>query len=436
MQHPSRRQLEAVVRDKNGQQIARCLIQRGRYVIGQDWKNEIIVDHPTVSVKHARLTMENESRFFIEDLDSANGTKVDGEPADGGVPLSLQSRIELGETTLEFQCAGLPAAVFDLLPEGFLRKNRYTIGEAVVQGSTSTIFAAYDITLCRNLAIKVMRPESQSNIENVLRFIREAQLTSQIQHPGVLPVYELGLDLHSQLFYTTRFVEGESLASILDRVAATPPNAIQPHTLSSLLQTFGKICDTVAFAHSLGVTHSGLRPECITVGTYGEVFVNYWGMAKVDVHDAEGQPVRSPLKVTPPLALPALGPYTAPELAAELLDEINPRTDIYGLGGILYRILTLVDPIIPTAESGVLELVLSNAIRPLASFSKAPLPHCPGGAIPEALASLVMRALSYKAEERPATISEFRRGIIPFESGTAMGEAGLWKHFSGLLGKH
>ncbi|MDB6175262.1 MAG: hypothetical protein JWL59_4573 [Chthoniobacteraceae bacterium] len=433
MQPPSRRPLEAVIRDQDGRQIARCLIQRGRYVIGQDWKNEIIVDHPTVSVKHARLTVETETSFFIEDLESANGTTVDGQPTEGAVAISLDNRVELGGTILEFQRCGLPAAVFELLPEAFLRKNRYNMGEIVVQGSTSTIIEAYDTSLCRSLAIKVMRPESQCRLENVLRFVREAQISSQIQHPGVLPIYELNLDPQSQLFYTTRFVEGDSLATILDAVAATPPSTVPPHTLRSLLLIFGKVCDTLAFAHSLGVIHCCLRPECISVGAYGEVFVNQWGLAKVTDVDANGEPLRAPLNVAPTNAWPAVSPFTAPEVATEAIEEVSARSDIYALGAILYRILTLSDPMTPTEERGILEMVLSNSIKPISSFKEA-LPHYPGGNIPETLASLATRAMSYKPEDRPLSVSRFRHEITSFENGTPAGEPGLWKHFSGLLG--
>src|SRR4029079_7820268 len=220
MSHPARRHLEAVVRDPEGRSVARCLLRRGSYVIGQESQNEIVVDEASVSRRHARLTVVTDEELYVEDLDSANGTLIDDQPVAGMTRLELGAQIRLGLCTLDFQRAGLPAAVFRHLPDGFLREHRYNIGDAVVKGRTSTIYSAYDTTLGRDVAIKVLRPESQARSEHVLRFIREAQITSQLQHPGVLTVYELGVNEQGQLFYTTRFVDGQSLSAALDELTA------------------------------------------------------------------------------------------------------------------------------------------------------------------------------------------------------------------------
>src|SRR5215213_8274740 len=131
-----RRHLEAVVRDSEGRSVARCLLQRGRYVIGQERVNEIVIDDASVSRRHARLTVVDDQELYLEDLESANGTLVDDEPVAGMTRIELGARIRIGLCTLDFQRAGLPAVVYRHLPDGFLREHRYNIGDPVIEGRT------------------------------------------------------------------------------------------------------------------------------------------------------------------------------------------------------------------------------------------------------------------------------------------------------------
>ena len=320
MPSPLTHPLEALI-SQDGRPVARCVLRRGRYVIGQDRKNAIVVDAPSVSAQHAQLTVEGDDEFFIEDLGSANGTRVNGQPTSGSTPITLGCHVEIGSTTLEFQRGGLPASVFAQLGAGFMGAQRYDVREVVVQGRTSSIHEARDLSLNRSLAMKIMLPESQAKPAHVLRFIREAKITAQLQHPGILPIYDLGLDDQRQLFSTTRFVEGDSLAGILDALAAGGATDTPPPTLAALIAVFQKMCDAVAYAHSRGVVHCTLRPEVITVGRFGEVFVNNWGLAKIFTRAGESAP-----RVTAPEAgtEPALSRYSAPEQAEGALDDIDP----------------------------------------------------------------------------------------------------------------
>jgi tRNA A-37 threonylcarbamoyl transferase component Bud32 len=292
MLRPSRRHLEVIIRDSEGHQLSRCLIRRGRYISAR--KKERDRHRRTFRLgPHARLTVASDDELFIEDMESANGTFVDGFPAAEMTPVTFSSEIMVGNTRLEFHRSGLPASVFEQLPEGFLRESRYDFGEAVVEGSTSTIFTARDTSLGRSIAIKIMRKESQANAAHVLRFVREAQITSTLQHPGILPIYELNLGEESQLYYTTRFVEGESLASLLERLAAGDPETLSEWSLAGLISAFQKICDTIAFAHSRGVVHGNLQPASITVGSFGEVFVTNWVHARVFTSETSEESIRS-----------------------------------------------------------------------------------------------------------------------------------------------
>jgi hypothetical protein len=417
MLNASRRNLEAIVRDPEGSQIARCLVRRGRYIIGRDRKNEIVVEQESVSNRHARLTVVNDHEFYIEDLESANGTSINGHPAGGPTRIEAGARIQLGLCTLDLQRAGLPAAVFSFLPEGFLRETRYNLGEAVVEGRTSTIYNAFDTTLGRDVAIKVMRPESQMNLEHVLRFVREAQITSQLQHPGILTVYELGLNEQTQLYYTTRFVEGESFGSILDAMSTRHPAAIAAHSLGSLLTAWQKTCDAVAYGNAHGVIHAGLRPESITLGSFGEVVVISWCYSRTTKYSPNGNELSRSVQAAPIDAIPPLSPYCAPEIASAAWEEVSARTDVYSLGAILYRMITLHRPIAQQEDPAMFEAIINGSIRPPAQFGSEPHPHCPGGRYPGQLVAIAMKALSRKPQDRYQSVPDLQAAVNAWQEG-------------------
>ena len=435
MSIPTPHPLEAVVTHE-GVPLARCVLRRGRYTIGAERRNEITIDAPTVSGKHAVLTVEGDGEFSIEDLGSTAGTHVNGHAIRHPTAITLECAIQIGAATLEFQRGGLPASVFQHLPADFLGAQRYAAGDIVVQGSTSAIYEARDVALGRTVAMKVMLPESQAKPGYVLRFIREAQIAAQLQHPGILPIYDLGLDEHQRLYSTTRFVEGESLAGMLDALAA-PAAADAPRpSLGALLAIFQKICDALAYAHSCGVVHCTLRPEIITVGRFGEVFVNNWGLAKLLVFDGE---TSSRVQAPEASAEPALSRYTAPEQAEGALDDIDTRTDIHALGGILFRILTLRDPVSGETESELLEQTLSPRDPPAAALAnQPPCPHWPGDKLPDSLAASAMKALSLSRDDRHPTVRTLQQEIAAWQESAAAGgtdAAKLWKGFTGLLRK-
>ncbi len=414
----SRRQLEAVIRDSEGRTVARCLVRRGRYIIGQDKKNEIRVDEVSVSSRHARLTVVNDDEIFIEDMESANGTLVEGKPAAGLTRIPPDGHVQIGLCTLAFERGGMPASVFKHLPEGFLQNMRYQFGEAVVEGRTSTIFTALDTTLGRDVAVKVMKPESQTRAELVLRFVREAQITSQLQHSGILTVYELGMNDQKQLYYTTRFVEGDQLATVLDSMS-TDPTALVRNNLPTMLTAWQKAADAVAYANARGVVHTGLRPETITVGSFGEVVVISWCFARVMDQVVSQLPFHRPVTAVPVDATPQLSPYTAPEVAEAAWADVSERTDVYSLGAILYRIITLHRPIVANDEATLFEAIVNGTIRPPAAFSSEPHPHCPGGKFPGPLLAVVMKALSRNPADRFANVQQLQAEVAAWQQGLA-----------------
>ncbi len=397
------------------------LLRRGRYMIGQDRKNEMVLDQDSVSGRHARLTVVSESEIYVEDCESANGTMVDGKNAMPPQRVTYDSKIEIGQCTLHFQRANLPASVFADLPEGFLRPLRYELGDIVVQGRTSTIHEARDHSLNRKLALKSMLPQSQCSSQHVLAFIREAQITSQLQHPNIPPVYELSTDDEGHLFYATRFMEGETLSSILETLEAGDPGAIQRYSLAALISIFQKICDGVAFAHSHGVVHCALRPESVTVGDYGEVFVMNWMygllLPEEGHEDADDD---SQVQAPPAVLTPPLSPFSAPAQAAGKPENIDRSVDVYALGGILYKILTLRDPITARDESQLAGRILAGQIASPSALMRTPRPHWPGGHVPEYLAGVAMDILSRREDKKPMTVSQLQRRVTAWLQGHAV----------------
>lgn len=229
---------------------------------------------------------------------------------------------------------------------------RYASTRLFATGGLGRVWLGRDQSLGRDVAVKDLRPEVLGDASLRARFLEEAKITGQLEHPGVVPVYELAESTGQSPFYAMRFVRGRTLGDAVrdyhrQRKAGTA-DALQ---LRTLLNAFVAVCNTLAYAHSRGVIHRDLKGLNVILGDFGEVIVLDWGLAKV--LGAPGEPVASaagaqPVSLTADtgrdetmagqiLGTPA---YMAPEQAAGLAELINTSTDVYGLGAILYEILT------------------------------------------------------------------------------------------------
>src|SRR5262249_45663796 len=132
-----------------------------------------------------------------------------------------------------------------------------------------------DVDLGRDLAVKVLLEAHQDNPSMLLRFVEEAQVGGRLQHPGVVPVYELGRLPDQRPFFTMKLVQGQTLSALLDR------RADPGQELPKFLKIFEQVCQTLAYAHSRRVIHRDLKPHNVMVGEFGEVQVMDWGLAKV-----------------------------------------------------------------------------------------------------------------------------------------------------------
>ncbi|MHC5040110.1 MAG: serine/threonine-protein kinase, partial [Planctomycetota bacterium] len=157
--------------------------------------------------------------------------------------------------------------------------DRYGILGEIARGGMGAIVKLVDNDIRRPVAMKVILGGDVK--ERVERFVEEAQVTGQLEHPNIVPVHELGLDPDGKVYFTMKLVKGESLDAIIDAIADKDPEVLRKYPLSHLLQIFLKVCDAIAFAHSKGVIHRDLKPENVMVGRFGEVLVMDWGLSKV-----------------------------------------------------------------------------------------------------------------------------------------------------------
>lgn len=337
--------------------------------------------------------------------------------------------------------------------------DKYTIGGVVAQGGMGAILSVKDLNCRRSVAMKVMLSDTPATTDTVLRFIEEAQITAQLEHPNIVPVHELGVDASGGIFYTMKMVRGTTLADILTDLSQNVVETVQIYTLQRLLTIFMRVCDAVAFANSKGVIHRDLKPANIMVGEFGEVLVMDWGLAKVLGRDEnKARIMREPDHEVPEwridsvrhdgivdtrntmqgdiLGTPA---FMAPEQAAGEIDQMDTRTDIYALGGVLYNILTLEAPI----KSAPIQVMLNKLARgeikpPSIRASKSKLPHLANGQIPRALSAVAMKALALHQQDRYQTVGDLQREIEAWQGGfaTLAEDASFWQQVRLGLGRH
>lgn len=215
---------------------------------------------------------------------------------------------------------------------------KYEIVERIGRGGMGTVYRAHDRTLDRAVAIKVLSVPDAGG-ELATRLTREARILAGLEHPGLVPVHDVGVLADGRPFYVMKLVRGHRLD---DSVRAMPGRVDR-------LRVFLRICDAVAFAHSAGVIHRDLKPENVMVGAFGEVLVLDWGVAR-----RLGDSISPSTDATGPgTVLGTLG-FMAPELAAGQADQSDARTDVFALGAIL-RLLATVDGECPRPVAAICE---------------------------------------------------------------------------------
>ena len=265
---------------------------------------------------------------------------------------------------------------------------RYRVLGEIARGGMGVVLLAYDADLDRELAVKLLSPDIAPDSEAGRRFAQEARVAGQLDHPGIVPVYEAGALPDGRAYFAMPVVRGRTLASLL----VERPNT--RHDLGRWLEAFERVCAAVAYAHSQGVVHRDLKPANVMVGPFGQVVVMDWGVAAVasaprPAGDGTGFWV---------FGTPA---YMAPEQARGACDA-DPRGDVFGLGAILCEILTGHPPYLGPDTATVTQHAATGNL----DAARARLASC--GADPE-LIELAGRCLSIDPAGRPADAGEVGR---------------------------
>lgn len=309
----------------------------------------------------------------------------------------------------------------EALPENV---GRFRVKGLIARGGMGIVLRAYDPLLDRELALKVMR-DPRANQDQQRRFIDEAQISSRLQHPGIIPLHELAYDSEGRPFFVMKLVAGRTLADLLAERCDTRQD------LPRFLHIFEQICQTVAYAHSKGVLHRDLKPMNVMVGAFGEVQVMDWGLAKamasplqaelpaletVQDHAITKPGLESPEPDTDPATASAtregtvLGTlaYMAPEQARGEVSRFAPATDVFALGAILCEIITGRPPFLGSDWKATLPKVQQGDL----SDTQHRLRAC---GVEAPLTELTLACLSPRMEDRPTDageVAELMRGYL------------------------
>ena len=293
---------------------------------------------------------------------------------------------------------------------------RYEVVEELARGGSGRILVVFDRHIGRKIAMKellsdISKAPSKTDDPQVTairnRFLREARVTGRLEHPSIVPVYEIGCHADGSFYYTMRLVKGTTLLSAIKRSGDVSDRL-------SLLPHFYHVCNAVAYAHSKGVINRDLKPSNVMIGEFGETVVLDWGLAKIKDspetvfvrHDDEeiGKTVVGQAIGTPS--------YMPPEQAEGNIGEIDEISDIYSLGAILYQILTGKTPFTGRTTDEIIRKVLNEDVENAVKRDKE---------IPPELAAIAEKALSKSKEKRYASVGEMLDDLSAYMSGRKVG---------------
>jgi serine/threonine-protein kinase len=284
---------------------------------------------------------------------------------------------------------------------------RYTLAKVHAEGGLGRVWLARDTDLNRDVALKEIKRDRAGNADTRSRFLKEAQITGQLEHPNIVPVYELGRTPDdNQPFYTMRFVRGRTLrAAIAAYHQRRQQGKHEPLEFQKLLSALVAVCQAIGYAHSRGVIHRDLKPENIILGSFGEVIVLDWGLAKLvgkpeelaGTEEAPQVAVSDDAATHRTIGLIGTPAYMAPEQAEARHDMVDWRTDIYGLGAILFEILTGHPPVEAATVSELISKLSSGATREARTVVTS---------VPAALNAICARAMAVKPSERYALATD------------------------------
>jgi serine/threonine-protein kinase len=284
---------------------------------------------------------------------------------------------------------------------GALSGLRFTDEGVVGRGGFSHVHQVYDPVLLRRTALKVLTLSSERAAQ---RFLAEAQVTGQLEHPGIVPVHEYGTDGDGRPYINMKLVSGQTLR---DRVRELGEARLEPDHLDQLLSVLLKVCDALSYAHDRGVLHLDLKPSNIMVGAFGVVYLLDWGIARAQDGGDEDS-----IEISGSWDHEQSAVGTPAYMAPEQFDghDAGERTDVYALGGVLYTILAGRPPHPDKTLIGAMRKAVEGDIEPPSALVHDAL-------VPAGLEAIALRALQPDPEARFASAAAFRREIELFRRG-------------------
>lgn len=282
---------------------------------------------------------------------------------------------------------------------------QYKFIRSIGFGGMKAVLLVYDMDTDREVAMAMMPDFRDRPAADRERFIGEARITARLEHPNIIPVYDMGLDEKGAPFFTMKYLRGESLAQYLQRVRKHEREAEESYTTERILQIFVRVCNAIEFAHSRRVLHLDIKPNNVSLGDYGEVSVLDWGLA-TELEEVPGggkRLTRSVYKGTPG--------FMSPEQISGGR-ELDERADIYSLGALLYAMLAVRDPMAGSPPDEALDAALRDRIPP-------PSEVAPEREIPSALEAIVIKAMAHHPADRYASVAELKADVASFREGFA-----------------
>lgn len=296
--------------------------------------------------------------------------------------------------------------------------DRFESRGEIGRGGMATVYHVVDRNLLRHSAMKVLAPELARQESYRLRFLEEAQIGGQLDHPNIVPVHELGSDDDGALYFTMKRVVGETLESWLTRDAG--PRSVQ--MIGPYLEVLVKVCDAISFAHSRGVVHRDIKPANIMIGSYSQVYLMDWGLARIiGVQDTSSgkQGGRRSIATTRDrdnVELDEEGmvagslEYMPPEQAKAHNHLVDERSDVFALGAVLYHVITGRAPYTSDDLRERVEMAQHARFTPVEDIVWA-------NPLPRRLGLIAERAMSFDPAERYQSAEELKQDLLNYQRG-------------------
>jgi len=400
-----------------GQRLLELPLSPGTHTIGSADTASLRIQLPGIEPLHARLSVDDFG-LTVESLVDDKPVELDQIPLESTALMFPGQRLKLGDLFLELEA-----------PDPSSRppsSDKYAIGDVFARGGMGVVRSALDPEIGRTVAVKVLHSNLKDPTQKH-RFLNEARLTARLQHPSIVPVYELVEEHDGDNFYVMKLVQGVTLKKILDSLAKDDAEMAAKYPLPTLLTAFGKVCDAIAYAHSRNVVHRDLKPDNIMLGNYGEVFVMDWGVAREFGHNDQSEVSLSDASdagLTLDGEVVGTPQYMSPEQARAEGWAIDGRSDIYALGGILYEILALrasisMRPDLRGNEGllDILDRVGRGQITLISPPKNIRFQHLPSGRIPEAFTAIVSKAMAHDQRARYKNVTALQQDLERVQGG-------------------